>query len=133
MYTSDLDRAIETARIAFDGTQIPIVIDPRLRECNYGELDGTPAERVAAERVQHIDEPWPGGESYKQVVERMRQLLADLVNQWDGSRVLLIGHSANKWALDHLLLGEPLREVLAAGLTWQPGWEYVVQTSLPTL
>lgn len=128
MYVSDLDRAMETARIAFEGTEIPIILDSRLRECNYGELNGMPAERVTAERAQHIDAPWPGGESYRQVVERTGQLLADLVRQWDGSRVLLIGHSANKWALDHLLLGEPLPELVAEGLTWRPGWEYVMPT-----
>src|SRR5207245_9439562 len=36
VFTSDLARAVETARIAFAGTSIPIHEDARLRECNYG-------------------------------------------------------------------------------------------------
>ncbi|MFS8580670.1 MAG: histidine phosphatase family protein, partial [Novibacillus thermophilus] len=40
VFTSDLDRAVETARIAFVGTDIPVFQDKRLRECDYGELNG---------------------------------------------------------------------------------------------
>ena len=49
--------------------------DPRLRECDYGELNGAPVDDVAAVRRRHIDEPFPGGESYRQVVERTRAFL----------------------------------------------------------
>ena len=39
---SDLWRAVETAAIAFDGSGIPLRVDWRLRECDYGELNGMP-------------------------------------------------------------------------------------------
>jgi len=126
VYTSDLARAVETARIAFEGTAMPIHLDPRLRECNYGLLNGMPRASLELERSQHLDEPWPDGESYADVVERTRELLVDLVGQWDGARILVIAHSANQWALDHLLLGADLAERVEAGMTWQPGWEYVL-------
>jgi broad specificity phosphatase PhoE len=42
IYVSDLHRSIETARIAFPVGQPPIHQDLRLRECNYGELNGRP-------------------------------------------------------------------------------------------
>lgn len=126
VYTSDLLRAMETARIAFDGTSMPIHHDPRLRECNYGRLNGMPRDRLDLERVRHLDEPWPGGESYAEVVARTRAILAYLLRQWDGARILVIAHSANQWALDHLLLGADMAERIEAGMTWQPGWEYVL-------
>ncbi len=131
VFTSDLGRAIETAEIAFAGSQLPVHHDGRLRECNYGELNGTPAADIEAERVHRIDEPFPGGESYRQVVERTRSFLNDLFPEFEGSRVLLIAHSANRWALQHLLLGARLQEVVAAPFDWQEGWEYALAGELP--
>jgi alpha-ribazole phosphatase/probable phosphoglycerate mutase len=37
---SDLKRAIETVEVAFAGSGIPVLIDWRLRECDYGQLNG---------------------------------------------------------------------------------------------
>jgi broad specificity phosphatase PhoE len=131
-FTSDLGRAIETAQIAFAGSELPVHHDWRLRECNYGELNGTPAHDLdREERLRRIDVPFPGGESYRQVVERTRSFLNDLFPQRDGSRVLLIAHSANRWALQHLLLGAPLEEVVGAPFDWQEGWEYALPGQLP--
>jgi broad specificity phosphatase PhoE len=127
VHVSDLARAVETAQIAFAGAELPIHHDARLRECNYGDLNGMLGARLGAERVLHVDERWPNGESYRDVVDRMRHLLDDLVAvASDGSRLLLIGHSANKWALDHLILGRPLEELVAEGLAWKEGWEYAI-------
>jgi len=131
-FTSDLGRAIETAEIAFAGSELPIHHDSRLRECNYGELNGAPvAEIDEAGRLRRIDEPFPGGESYRQVVERTRSFLNDLFPERDGSRILLIAHSANRWALQHLLLGAPLEQVVGAPFEWQEGWEYALPGELP--
>jgi broad specificity phosphatase PhoE len=126
IYVSDLERALDTVRIAFEGSPIPVHIDARLRECNYGALNGMPRDRLETERAAHLDVPWPGGESYRDVVERTRSLLEDLMDRHDGQRVLLVAHSANRWALDHLLLGRDLAELVAAPFEWQPGWEYTV-------
>jgi len=132
VFTSDLGRAIETAEIAFRGSELPVHHDWRLRECNYGELNGTPAHDLdREERLRRIDVPFPGGESYRQVVERTRSFLNDLFPERDGSRVLVIAHSANRWALQHLLLGAPLEEVVGAPFDWQEGWEYALPGQLP--
>jgi broad specificity phosphatase PhoE len=76
-----------------------------------------------------VDLPFPGGESYRQVVERTRAFLRDLSRQWDGSRVLVIAHSANRWALDHLLRGKPLDALVDTPFDWQEGWHYRVPAS----
>lgn len=126
VYVSDLQRALETARIAFGDDHLSSVIDARLRECNYGHLNGMPRARLDVERARHIDEPWPDGESYRDVVARTADLLEEVAGRWDGSRVLVIAHSANQWAIEHLLLGKDLAELVTGGMTWQPGWEYVL-------
>jgi len=54
----------------------------------------------------------------------MGELLDELAAERDGERVLLIGHSATRWALDHLANGVPLEELIAAPFDWQEGWVY---------
>ncbi|MFN2467635.1 MAG: histidine phosphatase family protein [Gaiellaceae bacterium] len=126
VFTSDLRRAVETAEIAFAGSGIPIHQDPRLRECDYGPLNGMPVALVAAQRSQRTDEPFPGGESYRQAAERVRDFLDDLWPAYDGRRVLVIGHSATRWALEHLLAGAALEDLVDAPFEWQEGWLYVL-------
>ena len=77
----------------------------------------------------HVRNPETGGPSrdpalYREVVERTRSFLNELLPELDGARVLLIGHSANRWSLEHLLLGTPLEELVAAPFDWQEGWLY---------
>jgi broad specificity phosphatase PhoE len=129
VFTSDLARAVQTAEIAFGDTGIPVYRDARLRECNYGELNGAPVEQVTAERRRRVDEPFPGGESYRQVVERTRSFLETIAEAHDGERVLLIAHSANRWALEHLLEGAALEELVDAPFDWQEGWFYCLRAN----
>lgn len=126
VYVSDLARAIETVRIAFEGSTIPVRVDSRLRECDYGARNGMPREHLDTERAQHVDEPWPGGESYRDVVERTRSFLEDVLERHEGGRVLVVAHSANRLALDHLLLGRDLAALVDQPFEWRPGWEYVL-------
>jgi broad specificity phosphatase PhoE len=128
VFVSDLRRAVETAEIAFAGSDIPIYQDSRLRECNYGDLNGMPVAQLVAIKSRHVDEPYPGGQSYRQVVSAMREFLRDLAANWDGRRVVVISHSANQWALDCLLGGRGLSELVAAPPRWREGWLYVLPT-----
>jgi 2,3-bisphosphoglycerate-dependent phosphoglycerate mutase len=117
---SDLNRAVETARLAFAGSPIPVRLDWRLRECDYGDWNGLPRAQLDAERTRHVDVPWPGGESWREAVARVDACLDELSE----GRVLVIGHVATRWALDHRALGRSLEELAAEEFDWQPGWEY---------
>ncbi len=44
--------------------------------------------------------------------------------RWDGQRVLVIGHVATRWGLDHLIGDVPLEQLASEDFAWQPGWEY---------
>jgi broad specificity phosphatase PhoE len=124
VFSSDLGRALETTRIAFGGSELPVFHDWRLRECDYGVLNGAPAAEL--EIAKHVDVPYPGGESYREVVERVGSFLDDLRRGWDGKRVVVVSHAAPRWALQHLLDGVPLEELVGAPFDWQPGWEFRV-------
>jgi broad specificity phosphatase PhoE len=125
VFTSDLRRAVETAEIAFAGSALPVVADERLRECDCGELNGT-AEPVRRGKAAHLDVPYPGGESWRQAVERVAGFLEELRRGRDGERVLVIGHSATRLACEVVAKGRALDEVMAEPFAWQPGWEYVL-------
>lgn len=126
VYTSDLGRAVETARIAFVGGRLEVLTDARLRECDYGRWNGMPRARLEAERLRRIDEPWPGGESWRAAVDRVDGFLDELAGAHDGQRVLLVGHVATRLALDRRVCGQPLDELVTAPFDWRPGWEYAL-------
>ncbi len=129
---SDLARAVETAEIAFGGTRLRVTLDWRLRELDYGELNGAPVDAVARERLERVDVPFPGGESYRDATARVGALLDELASA-PRRRVLVIGHTATRWALDHLLDGKPLEEVVDAPFDWREGWEYTVRPTVADL
>jgi broad specificity phosphatase PhoE len=126
--TSDLARAVDTARIAFAGSPVPLHQDARLRECDYGELTGRPSAEIAALRARHVEEPFPGGQSYRDVEAATDALLRDLATRFDGGRVLLVAHTANLSALQRLLSGAPWPALLTAPFAWRPGWEFTLPT-----
>ena len=128
VFTSDLGRAVETAELAFAGSGVAILHDWRLRECDYGDLNAAPAEIVHRDRRRYLDEAYPGGESWRQAVERASRFLTDLPSRWSGRRILVIGHVATRWALDHAINARPLEALIDEDFGWQEGWEYTLRT-----
>ena len=127
VFSSDLARAAETASLAFAGSAIPVLYDWRLRECDYGQRNGMPAAKLHAGRSKHLDVPYPGGESWRQAVARVGRFLGDLPLRWEGQRVLLIGHVATRWGLDHFIGGAALEDLAEQDFAWREGWEYLLR------
>lgn len=124
VFCSDLQRSWRTAEIAFAGGTVPIVRDGRLRECRYGDLAGRPRVEIEAVKGRYIQEPFPNGESLAQAAGRVGNFLEDRAAEWDGRTVLIIGHRATQYGLEHWVAGRPLEEVVRAEWRWQPGWVY---------
>ena len=134
VYCSDLERSYRTAELAFEGREVVIVQDPRLRECDYGELTRRPLEEIQAVRTKHVEQPFPGGESYRQAAIRVREALAEMHRRHGqpghghprqgGTCVLIIGHRATHYGLEHWLNGVSLVDAVRVPWVWQPGWEY---------
>jgi probable phosphoglycerate mutase len=105
VWCSPYVRAVQTATIALReaGSGLPLRIDERLRDRELGILDRLttggfdarfPAE---SERRRHLGKFYyrpPGGESWADLVLRVRSFLADLDRAEDGRRVLLVAHDA---------------------------------------
>ena len=123
---SDLQRSYRTAELAFEGRGLAMVQDPRLRECDYGELTRRPRREVLSNPLQRLDEPFPGGESYREAAGRVREFLREVAIRFDGEAILVIGHRATQFALEHWLNQRPLEDVLTDQWHWQPGWTYAL-------
>lgn len=122
---SDLKRAIDTVKIAF-GDKIPIIIDKRLRELNYGDFEGKPSEIVDAMKKERINVPFPNGESYNQAMVRVQEFYKELKEKYSDKTVLIVGHRATQYSLDTLVGGKTIEECLSVPFKWQPYWEYTL-------
>lgn len=125
IFCSDLQRSYETAEIAF-GNKYPIIKDKRLRECDYGDFTQHPSSEVEPLKVKHISTPFPNGESYEQTSKRMKSFLDDLKKNYDSKKVMIIGHRATQYGLEHWIKGLSLEEIISASWSWQPGWVYTL-------
>jgi probable phosphoglycerate mutase len=107
--SSDLGRAVETASALTDVLQIPLRIDPRLREHGLGCWEGLTRDEVA-ERFPEQFEDWlagrpvrdRGGEDAAQVAERALAALADLPPV---AAAVVVTHGGTAGRLMEALLG----------------------------
>ena len=127
VFCSNLERSYKSAEIAF-GNKFPIIRDTRLNECNYGDLTQYSSEEVDLEKPKRIKNPFPNGESYEQTLERIKSFLQDLLKNYNGKRVMIVGHRATQYGLEHWIKKLPLEQVIPAPWKWQPGWEYDLES-----
>lgn len=124
IFTSDLVRAIESANIAFPN--VPKIQDKRLRECNYGDLDGEDKNLIVYEK--HVNEPFPNGESFKDVEKRIKSLIDDILKDYKGKTIGIVAHRAPQLAFEVITKNISWEEANKNDWRkiddWQPGWEY---------
>lgn len=127
VYCSDLKRAVDTARTAF-GEKYKVIPDARLRECDYGSLNGHPKADFISGLASHVKYPFPGGESYRDVERRMGEFLREAKKKHDGRRIAIVAHQAPQLALEVLLNGrtweQAFHEDWRNTMAYQPGWRY---------
>lgn len=99
-YASNLERALETARIILAGSGVAIQVDPRLREFDFGQWEGLTWEQIV-QRSPHLEPgAWAdaksyrpeGGESFAEVQVRAGSFLRDLERD-PAPRVLVATHA----------------------------------------
>lgn len=130
VFCSDLKRAVNSAELGFGG-KYEIVQDERLRECNYGDLNGTSAAAFKDRMNEYVATPFPGGESYKDVEVRLASFINFLRARYDGRHVAIVAHQAPQLALDVLLRSKTWQQAVEEDWrktkSWQPGWEYTIK------
>ncbi len=113
LYCSDLKRALHTARVIGAGCGLKPVITPLLREIHFGQWEGLTFDEIEKEwgsAISHwLDDPFhkeaPGGESLKDVCDRMREFLTAVSEvASDGKRVVAVSHGGSIRALLYNIL-----------------------------
>lgn len=130
IFCSDLRRSYKTAEIAFADRGFLILKDVRLRECNYGDFTGRSSEEMEKEKANRVNIPFPNGESYEDTAKRMKSFLEDLLKNYDGKKIMIIGHRATQYGLEHWINGVPLREAVTGPWQWQAGWTYTLRGAI---
>jgi probable phosphoglycerate mutase len=115
-------RARQTAELALAGSGVPTVIDERLRDRELGVLDLLTARGVQARlpdeaarraRLGKFYYRPPGGESWADVLLRLRAVLRDIRADHPGGRVLLFAHDATVMMVRYLAEGLGEAELMA--------------------
>jgi broad specificity phosphatase PhoE len=100
IYSSDLQRAVETAEIIAAALHLPVMLEPRLREINQGEWEGQLVEVIRSRyaglwQARSIDpanlRP-PGGETVLEVAGRVNTALDDIAHRNPNTDVLIVSH-----------------------------------------
>jgi len=124
VYCSDLSRVTETVDIAFRGCAVSV--DTRLREMNYGELNGELSSRFPRDDRWCIDNRFPGGENCYDVEARIRAFLDDCARPFENGAV--VSHRFPQLALEVILNGYRWMEAIESDWraigAWQAGWRY---------
>jgi len=112
VWSSQLSRAARTASHSASALGLSPVVDPRLRELDFGDAEGLtksdlatayPSE-LAAFRSDPVEHHLPAGESPVEAAHRFVACLRDIATNEPGARVLVVAHTtAIRLAVCHLI------------------------------
>ena len=118
IYASPLERAQATARTLAGASGVPVTTVPTLREITPGDrsvLSASTTESVAGflrEAIGYFVDPetrWDtrylGGETYRELRERVWPFFADLITRTDWRRVVVVAHGGVNNAVIGRILG----------------------------
>ena len=100
LLASDTGRALATAEIINAYLKLPMAIDSRLKEQDWGQWMEKTFPQIKAEAPQVLDEQihagWdfcpPGGEDRKSVLTRSQRALQEASDRWPGENILVVTH-----------------------------------------
>ena len=106
-YCSPLIRAKETALIALEGRNVPMVYDDRLVEMAYGVYEGTHWKGEAYQRNRRmLAMRYPGGESYLDVAHRAFSFLDEIQDEAKEKNILIVCHGGIARAINSYFVDE---------------------------
>jgi probable phosphoglycerate mutase len=97
LYTSDLDRAHDTAKIISEESGVPIIESSRgFRPWDVGKFGGQPSKTAVPKLIDYMenkpDEPVPGGESFNQFKDRALSNIQRAQEENPGEHIGIVSH-----------------------------------------
>lgn len=117
-FTSPLLRALETARIALNGRDVPLSIDDRLREIDFGAWEGLKYAEIERRWPEMIP-AWlsdpsgvgiPNGESFSSLRRRVREFLSEHAQAASSGNILIVAHGGPVAVVGLEILARPAAE-----------------------
>jgi 2,3-bisphosphoglycerate-dependent phosphoglycerate mutase len=113
IYSSDLARTMETAQPLAKLTGLPINGTNAFRERDVGVMEGLTFEDAAQQHPEQyaallrrdFEYVLSGGESYRQLLDRARQKLDDIIDENRGGRIAVFSHTGTICILALHLMG----------------------------
>jgi len=113
IYSSDLARAMETAQPLAKLTGLPVNGTSAFRERSVGVMEGLTFEDAAQQHPEQyaallrrdFEHVLTGGESYRQLLDRARQKLDEIIEENRGGRIALFSHTGTICILALHLMG----------------------------
>lgn len=126
VFCSDLQRAIDSAQYGFSETH-KIIVDERLREANYGDMNGK-THSFKDSMEDFISTPFPNGESYKDVETRLLSFVNEMKQKYPNGHIAIVAHEGPQLALEVIANKKSWHETIETNWrktkSWQPGWIY---------
>ena len=113
IYSSDLARAMDTARALSNVTGLPVHGTNAFRERSVGVMEGLTFEEAAEQHPEQyqallrrdFEHVLVGGESYRQTLDRASRQLDEAIEQHKGGRIALFAHTGTICILILHLMG----------------------------
>lgn len=120
LFTSSLGRAVSTAQSIYEkNPQLGLQPDNRIKELSFGDLEGMTALEISQIypdiihnfRMDPFSIRFPNGESYGDLLERVRKFLDDLERS-EAEEIIIVAHEDINRILLTLLLDLPLGDAI---------------------
>lgn len=130
--SSDLSRALETAKIASGELKVPIIVDRRLRETSLGKAEGLTREEIVNQLGPETLEQWaevyppnphfrfPNGETKAEHLARLLEGIADVLQRNHFERWGIASHGgAMRRLIHHLAPNLEMPVTVANGVVYE--------------
>ena len=104
IYSSPLKRASDTAYILRGDRDLPVIVDERIKEIGFGELEGADFTKIRGDKTSKFasffDAPEKyvapeDGETFEEITERAADFLRDILEKHkNDERVMVVAHGA---------------------------------------
>ena len=119
IYSSDLSRAMETARILAAKLGLSVIQESGFREVNFGDWEGRNFSELATEVPEGFENFFtrpdkahpPNGETFLEAQARALTALDEIIDERDEQSIIIVSHGAVIRLLICAALGMPIRKM----------------------